>query len=141
MLTSVSAIGELKSRPMLLGSINDDGTVQVLIDVEDAWVDTLRPGDPVNVAVVRDDRQTWVSVSGFVAGVESDSAAVDRLWTGRVQAYVGDDPNAETLRVLSISPAAGEYWDLPDGRLSRLAAKARSLIGQESPGSESLEFR
>jgi general stress protein 26 len=134
MATTSTPAGELHSRPLTIGSIDDDGTFRFLVDATASWVTGLRHADPINLAITNDDDKVWLSVAGTIR-VAEDPATVHRLWSPEGERFFPggvDDPN---LRVLVVDPTTAEYWDAPASRIERLAMKASSLLGRHAdPG-------
>lgn len=136
MATTVTPAGELHSRPLTIGAIDDDGTFRFLVDASASWVGGLRHGEAMNLAITNDDDKVWVSVAG-TASVTDDRAAAHRLWNSEAERFFSggvDDPN---LRVLELDPTTAEYWDAPSSRIERLAVKAGSLLGRQGSSGES----
>ncbi len=136
MATTATPAGELHSRPLTIGSIDDDGTVRFLVDAQASWVAGLRHGDSMNLAVTNNDDSVWVSIAGE-ASISEDQATTHRLWNPAAEAFFPgglDDPN---LRVLELTPSTAEYWDAPSSTIERLAIMAGALVGRKSSPGES----
>ena len=134
MVTTVTPAGELHSRPLTIGAVDDDGTFRFLVDAKASWVGGLRYGDAINLAITNDDDKVWVSVAGTVS-VTDDRATAHRLWSPEAEPYFPDGVDDPNLRVLEVQPTTAEYWDAPASRIERLVVKAGSLFGrQPTPG-------
>ena len=136
MATTGTPAGELHSRPLTLGSIDDDGTIQFLVDIGAAWVAGLRHGDAINLSITNDDDKVWVSIAGTASVVE-DRATAHRLWSPEYDTFFTDGLDSPTLRVLVVDPSTAEYWDAPSSRIERLAVKANALLGRQGGPGES----
>ena len=128
MFTSRAPSGELHSRPLTLGEIDDDGNLVFLVDAAADWVAGLRPEDETNASITNDDDRVWLSISGR-ATVTEDRAMIHRLWTPHATTFFPEGPDSVGIRVLSMQSRAAEYWDAPSSRLHRLAVGASSLLG------------
>ena len=136
MVTTGTPSGELHSRPLTLGSVDDDGTLVFLVDSRADWVAGLQHGEPVNASITNDDDQVWVSIAGN-ASVGEDRATIDRLWSPAAAAFFDGGQDSPYLRVLSIESATVEYWDAPSSRVERLVTMAGTLLGRSSSPGES----
>lgn len=136
MVTTGTPGGELHSRPLTLGSIEDDGTMTFLIDSRAAWVSGLHHMEPINASIANDDDKVWVSVAGK-ARVGEDRATVHRIWNPAAEAFFPDGVESDNLRILHLEPSTVEYWDAPASRVARLAFMASSLLGRSTDPGES----
>jgi general stress protein 26 len=136
MVTTGDARGELHSRPLVLGSVEDDATLTFVVDARADWVAGLRYGDPVNVSISDEDHKLWVSIAG-TGSSSDDRATIDRLWSPAAADFFPDGPDSPHLRVLLVESRSAEYWDEPSSRVQRLMTKAGSLLRRDSAVGES----
>lgn len=136
MVTTETPTGELHSRPLALGAVDDDGALRFAVDGTAAWVSGLRQGDPANVSITDDKHALWISIAGS-ASVSEDRAMVDRIWNDTVGRFLPHEKDAPQVRVLTVHTKAAEYWDAPASRLAKLAVAAGSLLGQPDRSGES----
>ncbi len=136
MATTVTPAGELHSRPLTIGAIDDDATFRFLVDGSASWVSGLRHGEAMNLAITNDDDRVWLSVAGTVS-ITDDQAAAHRLWGPEAEQFFPDGLDDPNLRVLEVTPSTAEYWDAPSSTIARLAVKAGSLIGRQATPGES----
>ncbi len=136
MLTTENQAGELHSRPLTLGEIDDSGTLAFLVDRRAGWVSGLRADDQVNISIANEADKVWVSIAGS-ARISEERAAIHRLWGPNLAPYFPDGVDSPDLRLLSVSASSAEYWDAPSSRVARLAVKAGSLFGRTSKAGDS----
>jgi general stress protein 26 len=108
MLTTRTADGQMRARPMAVAEVEPGGTLWFLTDRHSGKVSELEQDG--QVVVTMQSRSRFVSVSGTARAVE-DRARVARLWKLEWQVWFPggkDDPNLVLLRV---DGRAGEYWD------------------------------
>ncbi|MCC7419437.1 MAG: pyridoxamine 5'-phosphate oxidase family protein [Planctomycetaceae bacterium] len=108
MLVSRTSSGQLRSRPMQIAEIEDDGTVWLMTDRHSAKIQEIERDHQVNL--VLQTSMKFVSLSGLATMVE-DRDRVARLWNEAWKVWFPggkDDPN---LILLQIRSDAGEYWD------------------------------
>ena len=136
MVTTGTPGGELHSRPLTLGSVDDDGSLVFLVDKRADWVSGLQHGEAVNASVSNDDDKVWVSMAGR-ARLGEDRATIDRVWNPAAEAFFDEGIDSPHLRVLTVEVTTVEYWDAPASRVARLAMMASSLLGRANPPGES----
>ncbi|MEL7158414.1 MAG: pyridoxamine 5'-phosphate oxidase family protein [Actinomycetota bacterium] len=134
MVTTGTPSGELHSRPLTLGSIEDDGTLTFLVDRRADWVAGVQFGQATNIALANDDDKVWISIAGH-ARIGEDRATIDRLWSPAVETFFDGGVDSPDLRVLFVEPTIAEYWDAPSGPVQRLLTLASSLLGRSTPDS------
>ena len=108
MLVSRTGSGQLRSRPMQVAEIEDDGTVWLMTERHSAKIQEIERDHQVNL--VLQTSMKFVSLSGLATTVE-DRDRVARLWNEAWKVWFTggkDDPN---LILLQIRSDAGEYWD------------------------------
>ena len=108
MLVSRTGSGQLRSRPMQVAEIEDDGTVWLMTERHSAKIQEIERDHQVNL--VLQTSMKFVSLGGLATTVE-DRDRVARLWNEAWKVWFTggkDDPN---LILLQIRSDAGEYWD------------------------------
>lgn len=108
MLVTRSDEGCLRSRPMALAEVDDDGSLWFLTERDSAKLDEIAAEPTVNVALQSSNR--FVSISGTAAPVE-DPQKLNEIWNDSWKIWFPagkDDPN---LLLLRVDPDRGEYWD------------------------------
>jgi general stress protein 26 len=110
MLTTTSARGWLRSRPMVAQHTPFEGSLWFLTSRGAAKAADVRDRRQVNVSYASPERQCYVSISGVAALVE-DKARAASLWTAAYEPWFPkgvDDPDLVLIRV---DAQEAEYWD------------------------------
>ncbi len=132
MLVTRTAEGQLRARPLSFAG-EREGRLYFSTAAESPKVAELE-NDP-RVAVTLQDSTRYVSISG-VAAVSDERQLIEQLWreSWRVWFPAGkDDPS---LRILSVTPVAAEYWDQSGGRgIKYLVEMLRAYATGTTPAS------
>ncbi|HEY1064969.1 MAG TPA: pyridoxamine 5'-phosphate oxidase family protein [Pirellulales bacterium] len=108
MLVTRTPEAQLRSRPMAVAQVEDDGTIWLLTERRSPKLDEIAGDGHVNVAMQSSTK--FASVSGSARPVD-DRRKIDELWNESWKTWFPggkDDPNLILLRV---DGTAGEYWD------------------------------
>ena len=142
MMTTVADDGVLRSRPLLLESLEPDGTLVFLTHRSSQKVAELARDARVNVAFVGGKGDRYVSVSG-TGTTTHDPARMQALWNPTYRAWFPNGPDDPDSAILTVAIDRVEYWDVPSSRLVRLWGVARALAtGQvaEAGDHQTIEF-
>ena len=108
MLVTRAADGHLRSRPMGVAEVTDDGDLFFMTRIDSPKVKELEADPHVNLAIQGKTR--FASVSGR-ARVVRDRAHIDRLWQESWKVWFPEGKDDPALCLLQLSPEDGEYWD------------------------------
>jgi len=108
---------DLRSRPMSVQRVDEDGTVWFLVDARADWVEEL-PGT-VNVAWVASDR--WISGTGE-ARVVRDQATLDELGDPVSDSFFDESSERAAIRV---DLERADTWTSPN----RISQAVRIAVG------------
>ena len=108
MLVTRSNEGGLRSRPMALAEIEDDGTTWFVTGADTTKTDEIAPHSAVNVAF--QSSATFASLTGDAELVKDDAKARD-LWREPWRVWFPGGPEEAELLLVRIRPHVGEYWD------------------------------
>ena len=126
MLTTMDdELGTLRSRPMRLQEVEDDGTLWFITSDVSAKAVEINHEHHVNLAFIDESEKGFVSLSG-IAAIQHDEARVDRYWRDADDAWFPkgqDDPQVVLIRV---EMTDAEYWEGPS-RVVQLYAAARAI--------------
>ena len=129
-LTTVSASGELHSRPLAVLDEPFEGSLWFFTADPSPKTDDIARDPNVNVAL--SDGKSYLSLAG-TAAVDHDQARIDELWNPFVEAWFEngkDDPNVALLRVDATS---AEYWAIDKPGVVRAFEVAKALITKQQP--------
>jgi general stress protein 26 len=132
-ITTVSADGQLVSRPMAMQHRDFDGELWFFTEDPSHKTAEVRVNPQVNVAL--DAGGGWVSIAGE-AEVVKDQARIDDLWDTGAEAWFEqgrDDPKVALLKVVAHT---AEYWaaDTPKPLVLLQYAKAAVTGGRPDVG-------
>lgn len=127
MLTTASADGSLRSRPMATLEGEFDGTLWFFTRADAPKVGEVQQEGQVNVSYADADGQRFVSVSGQAALVV-DREKIQELWNPVYKAWFPkglDDPQIALLRV---EADKAEYWDAQSSAMVQLISLVNELV-------------
>jgi len=115
MLTTVTADGALRSRPMLTCGVGpEDGGLWFFTRADAAKVDEALHQPRVNVSYAEPGQNRYVSVSGSATLVR-DREKIRQLWNEGERVWFPRGPDDPDLALLRVSVEWAEYWDGPAG--------------------------
>ncbi len=113
MLVTHTPEGHMRGRPMMLTDVEDSGVLWFISGERSGKIDEIEQ-NPDMLITFQNDRQRYISLSGFGALVRDKSKIAD-LWKESYKAWFPqgkDDPNITLIRV---EPREAEYWDNKGG--------------------------
>jgi general stress protein 26 len=125
MLTSTEPDGALRSRPLYVQRVDEDGAIWFLVDATADWIGSEHL-ETCNVAFTSDD--TWVSATG-AAHLVRDQAVLDDLGDPASNAWFTSDQPPAALRV-DVDHA--DWWTA-EGKLRRLVDIGRAAFRDQQP--------
>jgi general stress protein 26 len=129
MLTSLDSSGRLRSRPMAIAEIADDGTLWFVTSRESAKTDevAVRP----DVIVTMQGKGAQIAASGQ-AHLVDDRRRIAAIWNKRMDLWWPDGPTDPDAIALAVELTEGEYWDARGLRGLKFAMRAiRALVSDE----------
>jgi general stress protein 26 len=106
--------GRLRSRPMAIGDVTDDGRIRFITADDSAKLAELTEHPQVNVSAQGDNR--FLSLSGN-ARLSKEPDLIEAAWKRTQSVWFSegrDDPHVIALEVV---PEYAEYWDGSEGNL------------------------
>lgn len=136
MLTTRSAQGTLRSRPMTTQNrCDDDGdTLCFFIPTNGEVADDVRRDARVAVAYGDPDGDRYVSVSGEARFVD-DQRRKQGLWSPMAQAWFPGGAADPNVGLLEVRVQAAEYWDVKSSEMVQLTKMAAAVVSGEPPNS------
>lgn len=108
MLVTQAQDKTLRSRPMALLKVDDNGDCWFMTGFDSGKIDEIGQNPMVNVSL-QDDRK-FLSLSGQ-AIITRDRQKLEELWSEHMKVFFPrgkEDPN---LALICVSPSEGEFWD------------------------------
>ncbi|MDX2188097.1 MAG: pyridoxamine 5'-phosphate oxidase family protein [Opitutaceae bacterium] len=126
MLTTVTAEGELRSRPMATLKAPFEGDLWFFTADASAKVDEILNERQVGLSYAAPDKQKYVSVSGL-ASLVRDKSRMRELWTPAAKAWFPEGVDDPTIALLRVRVQAVEYWDSPSSKMVQLLGYLKSV--------------
>lgn len=125
MVTTVAEDGTLKSRPMGIQRVTEDGSLYFFVARSSEQAQCVAARPDVNVALSSSDH--WVAVAGRATLVR-DHHLVDEMWDDSVAAYFDGGKDDPEVALLHVRAESAEYWDTPGGKVTALLAFLKSKV-------------
>jgi general stress protein 26 len=133
MVTTRAADGHLESRPMALERLEADGSLVFLTRLSSGKVREVAADAHVNVSLVSDRGDRYVSVSGTASAVH-DQARMRQLWNPTYRAWFPDGPDDPDSAIFTVTIDRADFWDVPASKLVRLWGVAKALATGHEEG-------
>jgi general stress protein 26 len=111
---------------MLLERLEPDGSMTFLTHLSSEKVHEIARDPRVNVALVSDKGDHYVSVSG-AAEATHDTARMQKLWKPTYRAWFPGGPDDPDSAIFTVRIELIEYWDVPTSRLVRVWSAVKAL--------------
>ncbi len=108
MLVTRDDHGSLDARPMAVAQVEGDGRIRFVTDRNSGKIANLIFDS--EVAVTMQSSNKFVSLSGKANAVD-DRTKLDELWSETWKVWFPEGKASESIVLLCIEPARGEYWD------------------------------
>ena len=108
MLVTRDSQGQLRSRPMAIVEVEQDGAVWLLTDRNSGKLDEISQDSHVNVSAQSSSK--FVSISGRATAVENRQKVAE-LWRETFRVWFPGGKDDPSLILLKITGDVGEYWD------------------------------
>lgn len=127
MLTTRSADGTLKARPLGTQEVEFDGDIWFATGFDSEKVRDIEADPRVNVSFQNDDDNSYVSLSG-IASIVRDRMKIDALWSPAMKIFFPEGKDDPNLCLIRVSAQGGEYWDGPGTVVGKLAYLATAAV-------------
>lgn len=138
MLTTISADGQLRSRPMATHEVNVDDALWFLTYTNTAKVAEVSQQEQVNLAYMDVGSQRYVSISG-IGQTYRDTKKVNELWNPLMKAWFPKGPEDPMIAVMRVTPEYAEYWDAPSYSIVQLFGFIKAAVTGEEYKEEGTE--
>jgi general stress protein 26 len=135
MLTTSSARGWLRSRPMVAQQAPFDGALWFLTSRGAAKAADVRDRRQVNVSYASSERDCYVSISG-VASLVEDKAQIAKLWHAAYEPWFPKGVDDPELVLIRVDAQEAEYWDAAAKKMVLVSElwQARPVFRDLEPG-------
>ena len=124
MMLGLDGVEDGHTRPMTAQFENDRGPIWFFTSIENALVKAVRRGDRAIATFASKGHDLFATVHGSLK-VDTDPAAVDRLWNRFVAAWFEGGKTDPKLALLRLDAERAEIW----GDASSLMAGVKLLMG------------
>jgi general stress protein 26 len=108
MLVTQALDHTLRSRPMALLQVEDNGDCWFMTGFDSGKVDEIERNPMVNVSL--QEERKFLSLSGR-ATISRDRQKIDELWSEHLKVFFPNGKEDPNLVLIRVTPAEGEYWD------------------------------
>jgi general stress protein 26 len=134
MLTTVTAVGVISTRPMGVQGDPDafEGTLWFFCDVRSPKAKLVQTGAHTALVLQNDDKSTYLHMSGR-ASVERNMSKMQELETPLLKTWFPDGLEDPNLTLIRFDADKVDYWESPGGALQVMGAFAKAVVTGE-PG-------
>lgn len=126
MMTTRGTDGRLRTRPMAVARVDDDGTMYFATSIDTPKAAELRQ-DP-RIQLVFQSKSRYAAIDGE-ATMRSDRALVDELWKEPWKVWFPEGKDDPDIVIIVVDPEKGEYWDQSGVRgLSYIFRAAKAYV-------------
>ncbi|MEZ6015497.1 MAG: pyridoxamine 5'-phosphate oxidase family protein [Planctomycetota bacterium] len=137
MLSSHTLSGQMRSRPMHIADVTEDGRIWFVCGAHSGKIDEFERDS--RVAIVLQSSKRFVSITGQAFLVE-DPERLAAMWKRAWSAWFPGGPESAEIQLLAVRPEVAEFWDVSGAAGLRYAfAAAKALVTGERIDSEALE--
>jgi len=130
MLCTRTLKGQLRSRPMAIGQVTDEGDIFFVTAVDTAKAAEINFDEDVAITCQGDSR--FVSASGK-AELINDRELIRELYQKSWDAWFENGADDPTIRLLRVSTDIAEYWDYSGANaLKFLWTAGKAVVGDET---------
>ena len=117
---------KLRSRPMAVSQVDEDGAVWFFTKTTSGKVDEVSHYREVNLSFAKPDRNSYLSVTG-TAYLNQDKRLIDELWSKMLEAWFPKGKDDPELGLLKVVPEEAEYWDSTTSKMVQLFHIGKAL--------------
>ena len=119
MLTTKQNDGLLKSRPMGISEINEDGSMWFFSNENSCKSNEIEAHPQVNINISDSKKQVYVSISGK-ASIHKDKEKMKELMNPMVKAWFPDGIDDPTISLIKVQMEKAAYWTNDNNKLTQL---------------------
>lgn len=119
MLTTQQNDGNLKSRPMGISEINEDGTIWFFSNENSCKANEIEEHPLVNLSISDTKKQIYVTISGK-ATIIHDEAKMKELMTPMVKAWFPKGLDDSSISLIKVEVDKAAYWTNEENKLTQL---------------------
>ncbi len=116
MMTTLSAAGELSSRPMAVQDKPFDGTMWFLTRSTSEKVGEIEQDRHVLLTFAEPSDSKYLSLKG-IANVSNDRGKIKELWNPMYKAWFPNGEDDPQIAVLRVEITEGDYWEASSSKI------------------------
>lgn len=126
MLTSISQLGGLHSRPMYVQEIDEEGSLWFFTSAESNLMEEINKIPIVNVTFSAFGKDKFLSATAL-ASEAYDQQKMKDLWTPALEVWFKDGIETPDITLLRIDLQEIEYWDAPTASFVKVAGLVKPM--------------
>ena len=130
MLTTKQNDGLLKSRPMTISKLEQDGTMWMFNNKNSCKANEIKDHPQVNLNINDESNNEYVSISGTAQLIE-DKDKMNELMNSTVKLWFPEGVEDPSISLLKISFEKGAYWVNEESKLKQLFEISKAMIKKE----------
>ena len=127
MLTTETSGGEVRSRPMLVHEIDEDGWLWFLTDRSSRKACELIHNPHTSIAFQSSGGDRYIAVQG-TAVVVRDDLQLKKVWNATYRSWFPKGRHDPAIVLVAVRITRAEYWLVPRTRLSRTAGALKAAV-------------
>ena len=130
MLTTKQNDGLLKSRPMGISEINEDGSIWFFSNENSCKANEIEEHPQVNLSITDSKEQVYVSISGK-ASIHHDQKKMKELMSPMVKAWFPDGTADPSISLIKVKMEKAAYWTNENNKVRQLFELGKALVKGE----------
>ena len=130
LLTTVTATGELHSRPLATQEVEFDGDLWFFTEDPSSKVDDIHSDQQVNAAF--QSGSDYLSVAG-TAEIVHDRQKIDELWNRYAEAWFENGKDDPQVALIKVHATTAEIWSSDQPRAVQLLKVAKGVVTGSRP--------
>lgn len=127
MLTTQQNDGHLKSRPMGISELNEDGSIWFFSNENSCKANEIEAHPKVNLSIIDSKNQGYVSISGK-ASIVHDTEKMKELMSPMVKAWFPDGVDDPTISLIKVEMDKAAYWTNDGNRMTQLFELGKAWV-------------
>tara|TARA_R110002049_G_scaffold284989_2_gene465668 strand:- start:1101 stop:1583 length:483 start_codon:yes stop_codon:yes gene_type:complete len=127
MLTTKQNDGNLKSRPMGISELNEDGSIWFFTNENSCKANEIEAHPHVNLSITDSKNQGYVSISGK-ASIHHDKDKMKELMNPMVKAWFPDGIDDPTISLIKVEMDKAAYWTNDGNRMTQLFELGKAWV-------------
>jgi general stress protein 26 len=132
MLTTKQVDGMLKSRPMYVNQIEEDGTLWFFNNEYSCKANEIKENPEINLAFTNNNDKTYISISGEAEISENEEKMKD-LMNPAVKAWFPEGLDDSSISLLKVNLEKAAYWITEKDKLQRVFEYTKAIVKGKKP--------